>query len=187
MEARVGGGGRWRCRLPRPTVRTLHSESESLFPARPRVTLDTLRPGPRPRRFPFSPFLSLASLSSRLHPLAPPAMAPTTATPPGLTEATRNSTAHWQDDLQALFDHAKDRFADVVWELQSDSGKGVDEVWGHKGTLSPLDPPRTTSSLSAPVPLEPFEHRLVSRRPCSDARMRADNPFRSRRPSRRVS
>ncbi len=60
-------------------------------------------------------------------------MAPTTATPPGLQEATRISTAHWQDDLQALFDHAKDRFADVVWELQSDDAKPGEEIWGHKG------------------------------------------------------
>ncbi|KAI0739276.1 hypothetical protein C8Q80DRAFT_1112299 [Daedaleopsis nitida] len=68
-------------------------------------------------------------------------MAPTSTTPPGLTEATRNSTAHWQDDLQALFDHAKDRFADVVWEVQSDSGKGVDEVWGHKAVVYARAPP----------------------------------------------
>ncbi|KAI0691364.1 hypothetical protein C8T65DRAFT_745488 [Cerioporus squamosus] len=69
-------------------------------------------------------------------------MAPTTtATPPGLTEATRNSTTHWQDDLQALFDHAKDRFADVVWELQSDSGNGAEEVWGHKAVVYARAPP----------------------------------------------
>lgn len=66
-----------------------------------------------------------------------PAMAPTTtATPPGLQEATRNSTTNWQDDLQALFDHAKERFADVVWELQNEASAGAEEVWGHKGPLS---------------------------------------------------
>ncbi|CDO76795.1 hypothetical protein BN946_scf184978.g24 [Trametes cinnabarina] len=42
-------------------------------------------------------------------------------------EAVQNSTVHWQDDLQALFHHAKERFADVVWELQSDSGTGLEE------------------------------------------------------------
>ncbi|OSC97361.1 hypothetical protein PYCCODRAFT_1481331 [Trametes coccinea BRFM310] len=68
-------------------------------------------------------------------------MAPTTpATPPGLQEATHNSTVHWQDDLQALFHHAKDRFADVVWELQTDSG-GVEEVWGHKAVVYARAPP----------------------------------------------
>ncbi|KAI0816056.1 hypothetical protein BC628DRAFT_1151658 [Trametes gibbosa] len=69
-------------------------------------------------------------------------MAPTPSpTPPGLTEATRNSTSHWQDDLQALFDHAKDRFADVVWELQTDAGPGADEVWGHKAVVYARAPP----------------------------------------------
>ncbi|KAI0642472.1 hypothetical protein C8Q79DRAFT_213553 [Trametes meyenii] len=69
-------------------------------------------------------------------------MAPTTtATPPGLQEATRNSTSNWQDDLQSLFDHAKDRFADVVWELQSDAAQGADEVWGHKAVVYARAPP----------------------------------------------
>ncbi|KAI0760008.1 hypothetical protein C8Q74DRAFT_1293309 [Fomes fomentarius] len=68
-------------------------------------------------------------------------MAPTTATPPGLQEATRISTAHWQDDLQALFDHAKDRFADVVWELQSDDAKPGEEIWGHKAVVYARAPP----------------------------------------------
>ncbi|TBU54025.1 hypothetical protein BD310DRAFT_961704 [Dichomitus squalens] len=68
-------------------------------------------------------------------------MAPTTPAPPGLTEAARNSTTHWQDDLQSLFDHAKDRFADVVWELHSDSGSGVEEVWGHKAVVYARAPP----------------------------------------------
>ncbi|KAI0630919.1 hypothetical protein C8Q77DRAFT_1062198 [Trametes polyzona] len=69
-------------------------------------------------------------------------MAPTaTTTPPGLQEATRNSTSNWQDDLQALFDHAKERFADVVWELQSDAGSGVEEVWGHKAVVYARAPP----------------------------------------------
>ncbi|EIW55420.1 uncharacterized protein TRAVEDRAFT_173142 [Trametes versicolor FP-101664 SS1] len=69
-------------------------------------------------------------------------MAPTTtATPPGLQEATRNSTTNWQDDLQALFDHAKERFADVVWELQSEASAGAEEVWGHKAVVYARAPP----------------------------------------------
>ena len=67
-----------------------------------------------------------------------------TATPPALLEATRKSTALWQDDLQALFEQAKDRFPDVVWELSDeDGGKAgaAEEVWGHKGAyLSPYRP-----------------------------------------------
>ena len=84
-------------------------------------------------------------------------MAPASTAPPGLQEATRNSTAHWQDDLQSLFDHAKDRFADVVWELNSDSGKGIEEVWGHKGLSS-------FSSLFPPSPI------VLPRRPTVPAR-----------------
>ncbi|KAG1855670.1 hypothetical protein DFJ58DRAFT_880560 [Suillus subalutaceus] len=35
-------------------------------------------------------------------------------------EATRQSTRAWRNDLTNLFHQAKDRFADVVWELHSD-------------------------------------------------------------------
>lgn len=61
---------------------------------------------------------------------------------PGLQEATKNSTTVWQAELEALFHNAKDRFPDVVWELESEEveevwgghkGKDVEEVWGHKG------------------------------------------------------
>ena len=81
-------------------------------------------------------------------------MAPSTNTPPGLSEATRNSTSHWQDDLQALFDHAKDRFADVVWELQPESEKAAEEVWGHKGRSSSLSLlPSSHPALLSPAPI----------------------------------
>lgn len=59
-----------------------------------------------------------------------------TTTPPSLQEATRQSTALWQDDLQALFEQAKERFPDVVWELSNEddgSTGAAEEVWGHKG------------------------------------------------------
>ena len=55
--------------------------------------------------------------------------------PLGLAEAVKKSTLSWQDDLQRLFDQAKDRFPDVVWEVTDpdSSGQGIEEVWGHKG------------------------------------------------------
>lgn len=59
------------------------------------------------------------------------------ATPPALQEASRKSTLIWQADLQSLFDQAKDRFPDVVWELSDENGvasQQPNEVWGHKGT-----------------------------------------------------
>jgi hypothetical protein len=60
----------------------------------------------------------------------------TTPPPPGLQEATKNSTAAWQEHLESLFLHAKDRFPDVVWELigeDEDPSQVPEEVWGHKG------------------------------------------------------
>lgn len=66
-------------------------------------------------------------------------MAPPTVAPPGLQEATRHATLTWQDDLKALFDHTKERFPDVVWELldeNDNAAKAIEEVWGHKGERS---------------------------------------------------
>ncbi|KAJ7634430.1 hypothetical protein FB45DRAFT_908880 [Roridomyces roridus] len=57
-----------------------------------------------------------------------------------LQEATRNSTAGWQRDLASLFQHAKERFPDVVWELSSEGGS-VEEVWGHKAIVYARAPP----------------------------------------------
>lgn len=57
-------------------------------------------------------------------------------TPPALQEAIQSSTVVWQRNLQSLFELAKDRFPDVVWELLGDDGEmqnDVEEVWGHKG------------------------------------------------------
>ncbi|KAJ7086874.1 hypothetical protein B0H15DRAFT_844186 [Mycena belliarum] len=57
-----------------------------------------------------------------------------------LQEATRNSTSAWQRDLVALFQHAKERFPDVVWELTTE-GQGTEEVWGHKAIVYARAPP----------------------------------------------
>ncbi|OBZ65115.1 hypothetical protein A0H81_14913 [Grifola frondosa] len=95
-------------------------------------------------------------------------MAPSAATPPALQEATRNSTITWQDDLQALFNHAKDRFADVVWELQGDDGKGVEEVWGHKAVVYARAPPSFQAryfSFKPPPPTTPFHILLLQLAP----------------------
>jgi hypothetical protein len=67
------------------------------------------------------------------------AMAQLPAPPPSLQEATKNSTVAWQEHLESLFHHAKDRFPDVVWELVGEDdadGHVYDEVWGHKGPFS---------------------------------------------------
>ena len=67
---------------------------------------------------------------------APAGSSATSSTPPALQEATARSTVLWQDDLQALFEQAKERFPDVVWELSDEDdpkGARAEEVWGHKG------------------------------------------------------
>jgi hypothetical protein len=71
--------------------------------------------------------------------VAVPAQAP--LRPPSLLESTKKSTAVWQADLQSLFDHAKDRFPDVVWELVDEDAPmdaESEEVWGHKGVCASI-------------------------------------------------
>ncbi|KAJ8584258.1 kinase-like protein [Rhizopogon salebrosus TDB-379] len=65
------------------------------------------------------------------------AMATTSLTPLyTVQEASRQSTKAWKNDLTNLFRLAKDRFADVVWELHSDDNHdNHDELWGHKAIV----------------------------------------------------
>jgi hypothetical protein len=65
-----------------------------------------------------------------------PAPMSTLSTPPALLEAIQRSGETWQNDLHELFEQAKDRFPDILWERDEgdDSSKGPAEVWGHKGT-----------------------------------------------------
>ena len=49
-----------------------------------------------------------------------------------LRTAHEASTQAWQADLKTLFDHSKERYPDVVWEL-TDGDNSTEEVWGHKG------------------------------------------------------
>ncbi|KAL4249775.1 hypothetical protein ABKN59_007599 [Abortiporus biennis] len=72
------------------------------------------------------------------------AMASTSNTPPSLQEATHNSTLSWQNDLQDLFNNAKDRFPDVVWELLDEDDiteREPEEIWGHKAVVYARAPP----------------------------------------------
>ncbi|KAG6856981.1 hypothetical protein H0H87_011370 [Tephrocybe sp. NHM501043] len=81
-------------------------------------------------------------------------------TSPALQEATKKSTVVWRADLEALFNHAKDRFPDVVWELGEGNGD-EQEVWGHKAIVYARAPPsfqiryfsfRPTPYASSPPP-----------------------------------
>ncbi|KAK2459858.1 hypothetical protein APHAL10511_008122 [Amanita phalloides] len=64
--------------------------------------------------------------------------------PASLQEATRKSTLEWQANLKSLFQHTKDRFPDVVWELTAEDDyedRVVEEVWGHKAIVYARAPP----------------------------------------------
>ncbi|KAG8906293.1 hypothetical protein FRB99_007162 [Tulasnella sp. 403] len=54
--------------------------------------------------------------------------------------ATKSSTDEWRSHLKELFDKARDRFPDVVWEL-GDEGDQIEEVWGHKAVVYARAPP----------------------------------------------
>ncbi|KAF8320431.1 hypothetical protein DL93DRAFT_2052982 [Clavulina sp. PMI_390] len=59
-----------------------------------------------------------------------------------LSRANAASTESWQRDLKSLFDHAKERFPDVVWDLTSDYDSDTQEdVWGHKAIVYARAPP----------------------------------------------
>ncbi|KAG8869256.1 hypothetical protein FRB98_002741, partial [Tulasnella sp. 332] len=66
--------------------------------------------------------------------VAPPASSSTLAT------ATQVSTDDWRRDMGRLFELAKERFADVVWELGDDPDQS-EEVWGHKAIVYARAPP----------------------------------------------
>ncbi|TCD60035.1 hypothetical protein EIP91_010856 [Steccherinum ochraceum] len=83
------------------------------------------------------------------------------STPPALLEAARNSTLTWQSDLQSLFDQAKERFPDVVWELvngtHANDGE-AEEIWGHKAIVYARAPPSFQAryfSFRPPPPTSP--------------------------------
>ncbi|KAI9451958.1 hypothetical protein F5148DRAFT_528064 [Russula earlei] len=67
-----------------------------------------------------------------------------TSTPASsLQDATAKSTIVWQADLEALFNHAKDRFPDVVWALltEQDGEPTGEQVYGHKAIIYARAPP----------------------------------------------
>ncbi|KAG8916734.1 hypothetical protein FRC02_003621 [Tulasnella sp. 418] len=66
---------------------------------------------------------------------SPPAAPQQPSTSSSLTTACTVSTHTWRADLKTLFELARERFPDVVWELGAgeDHQGRIEEVWGHKG------------------------------------------------------
>lgn len=63
---------------------------------------------------------------------APPPPIPSSSA--ALTKALTAATDTWQNELKNLFDQAKNRYPDVVWDLLGEEEERLDEVWGHKGS-----------------------------------------------------
>jgi hypothetical protein len=59
-----------------------------------------------------------------------------------LYEANAHSSNVWRADLKNLFDHAKERYADVVWTVIAEDETEGEDIYGHKGMS-------TSSSFSA--------------------------------------
>jgi len=86
----------------------------------------------------------------------------TVVAPPALQEAIKRSTIAWQADFQSLFHHAKDRFPDVLWELeidQDETDRTGEEVWGHKGRSQITS---FAAAMSTMTIIFPLSHRLCS-------------------------
>ncbi|QRV76560.1 CAP-Gly domain protein [Ceratobasidium sp. AG-Ba] len=88
---------------------------------------------------------------------APPPPQPPSAV---LSRALAVSSDIWQTELKNLFDQAKTRYPDVVWDMVADDDDHLEEIWGHKAIVYARAPPsfqaryftpRTTSS-NSPTP-----------------------------------
>ncbi|KAF8508576.1 hypothetical protein BU17DRAFT_56655 [Hysterangium stoloniferum] len=74
--------------------------------------------------------------------MAPPPTPDEDSSPIALEVACSASTTDWQLHLEQLFHNSRDRFPDVVWELQSEGELlPSEEVWGHKAMVYARAPP----------------------------------------------
>ncbi|QRW05463.1 The BTB (BR-C, ttk and bab)/POZ (Pox virus and Zinc finger) domain [Ceratobasidium sp. AG-Ba] len=120
---------------------------------------------------------------------APPPPQPPSAV---LSRALAVSSDIWQTELKNLFDQAKTRYPDVVWDMVADDDDHLEEIWGHKAIVYARAPPsfqaryftpRTTSS-NSPTPysaqhLLPAQSTLSLSLPPADGRpgSRSPSPF----------
>ncbi|CAE7231080.1 unnamed protein product [Rhizoctonia solani] len=70
---------------------------------------------------------------------APPPPIPSSSA--ALTTALSTATEIWQNELKTLFDQAKSRYGDVVWDMVDDNDRRTDEIWGHKAIVYARAPP----------------------------------------------
>ncbi|KAH7320435.1 hypothetical protein B0J17DRAFT_685204 [Rhizoctonia solani] len=66
-------------------------------------------------------------------PPAPPPPIPSSSA--ALSAAITASTETWQNELKTLFEQAKARYADIVWDIIDGEEQYSDEIWGHKAVV----------------------------------------------------
>ncbi|KAH7344793.1 hypothetical protein B0J17DRAFT_636864 [Rhizoctonia solani] len=79
---------------------------------------------------------------------APPPPVPSSSN--ALSTALTTATETWQNELKILFEQAKARYADVVWDMVDDDDRRTDEIWGHKAIVYARAPPSFQARYFAP-------------------------------------
>ncbi|EUC65177.1 CAP-gly domain protein [Rhizoctonia solani AG-3 Rhs1AP] len=115
---------------------------------------------------------------------APPPPVPSSST--ALSTALATATDTWQNELKILFEQAKSRYADVVWDMVDDNERRTDEIWGHKAIVYARAPPsfqaryfapRTMSDSPGPYSQSLFPQSSISLSlPPNDGRPRSRSP-----------
>ncbi|KAG8760360.1 hypothetical protein FRC11_000530 [Ceratobasidium sp. 423] len=62
----------------------------------------------------------------------------------------RDLAKTWQNELKILFEQAKSRYADVVWDMLDDNDQRTGEIWGHKAIVYARAPPSFQARYFAP-------------------------------------
>ncbi|GAB1519107.1 hypothetical protein RhiTH_002173 [Rhizoctonia solani] len=117
---------------------------------------------------------------------APPPPIPSSSA--ALSDALTTATETWQNELKILFEQAKSRYADVVWDMLDDNDDRSDEIWGHKAIVYARAPPsfqaryftpRTTSDSPGPYSTQnlfPAQSSLSLSLPPLESRPRSRSP-----------
>lgn len=79
---------------------------------------------------------------------APPPPVPSSSA--ALSTALTTATETWQNELKTLFEQAKSRYGDVVWDMVDDDDRRADEIWGHKAIVYARAPPSFQARYFAP-------------------------------------
>ncbi|KAG8691510.1 hypothetical protein FRC11_002406 [Ceratobasidium sp. 423] len=117
---------------------------------------------------------------------APPPAVPSSSN--ALSAALTAATETWQNELKILFEQAKSRYGDVVWDMVDDDDRRADEIWGHKAIVYARAPPsfqaryfapRTTSDSPGPYSAQnlfPAQSSVSLSLPPVDSRPRSRSP-----------